>query len=169
MKKIFIVLITLLFVLTGCAKEDIEQNSTDIFSNTEAAEELDGRWLFLPEKAVVIRTTATNEKLQADFSGCEHAEINEYAKDIFDTLLSKGCKVYDAKNPFSNKPLTEFKEVKLDTSFAGTAYAYYYVMGDTVYFIKINYYGCGGGKYGNGKTSVVITDETEVLSFLLEE
>lgn len=168
MKKICIALISMLVLLTGCSKDNGKLISTDIFSDTEAAETLDGRWLFLPEKAIVIRTVATDEKLQADFKGCEYAEINEYAKQIFDTLISKGCTIHDAKTLDYTK-LMEFKAAELDLNFAGTAYAYYYTLNSAVYFIEISYYGCGGGTYGNGKASVSITNVTDVLGFLLEE
>lgn len=170
MNKICIILLALSMLLCSCnGKGNNDDYSTDIFSDTDAADALNSRWLFLPEKARLIRAKADYSKSYADFSGCECEEITEYARQIFNHLISNSDAVFDAGTPFKIEKTLDFKQAELTLDFAGTAYAYYYIQNDRVYLLVINYYGCGNGTYGNGKSNVTITDETETMNHLLKE
>lgn len=171
MKRFLILLALCFLLLSGCSTEGNTKNDyvNVVFVSSDIVDELNGSWLFLPKEATLTRTKVEKAMLQVDFGGCEHAEITKYANEIFKHLYKNSTAVFDASSPFNIEKITSFKAAELDLNHADTAYAYYYVQNEKVYLLVIKYYGCGSGKYGNGKSSVTITDETATMYYLLKE
>lgn len=167
MKKMLILLSAVLLLCSCADGNNVTPDVTIAFSSCAEVDALNGQWLFVPAEAVNIKTVTESDKLQVSFNGCEGSAVDAYVKKLYTALKGMGCAVYDASDlSFSE---CEFAAKELDTNHAGTAYAYYYTLEGTVYSVKIDYYGCGGGKAGNGMVRVTLTDETEYMKFLLDK
>lgn len=167
MKRLLLLLLSLLALLSACSDADGQGNN--IFTGLSLAEKIDCDWLFLPKEAVLTRTEEVNEELRATFKGCEFKEINAYAKELYDTLTGRGCNVFNSMDPMHPYKLTNFEEAKLDIGFAGLAYSYYYTKEESVYMLTLYYYGSAGGTYGNGQSVIVLCDVSDKISSLVKE
>lgn len=176
-KRTFIMLLACIFpLLCACGSDTSAIESTDsldeslsIFEGLKLAERLDSDWLFLPEEARLLRTNEENDILAASFNGCEAKEITAYAEALFNALTARGCAVYDAMEFSAPKLLEGFEAAELDLEFAGLAYRYYYKAEGKIYMLSVYYYGCAGGTYGNGLTTLRLSDVTESASSLIKE
>lgn len=167
MKKSVIILLAALLLCSCSGENNDATNDRSAFSSCAEVEALNGQWLFVPAEAVNVKTVIESDKLLVSFNGCEGSAVDEYVQKLYSALKDMGCAVYDAGDlSFTER---EFAAKELDSGYAGTAYAYYYTLNGTVYSVKIDYYGCGGGQYGNGIVRVTVTDETEYMSFLLDK
>lgn len=167
MKKMIIILSVALLLCSCSGNNDVATDVIYAFSSCAEVDALNGQWLFVPAEAVNIKTVVDNDKLQLSFNGCEGSAVDAYVQKLYSALKDMGCAVYDAGDlSFSE---CEFIAKELNTDYAGTAYAYYYPLDGAVYSVKIDYYGCGGGKHGNGLVRVTITDETDYMNFLLDK
>ncbi len=180
MKKILPLLLVFTLLLTACSQKgskddssvdtlEISDGQVNIFDGLKGAEKLDTDWLFIPEKAVVLRKSTENGEYRISFKGAEYPEINAYGEDIFNTLTGRGAIVYNAADLLHPVKLDSFTEAELDISFAGTAYSYYYKLDGRIYMIVIKYYGSAGGTYGNGQSELRFDDVTDRIASLLEE
>ncbi len=174
MKRLICLLILASLALTACGGKNEEalsaEESAPLFADFSQAAELDTEWLFLPEKAELLRTAENRGVLEATFKGCEYPEINAYTKALFNSLKHRGAEIYDAYDLFKPLRLEEFREAELDIRFAGVAYRYYYTCEDKIFMLELKYYGSAGGAYGNGRGVIGISDVSEkVYSLIYEE
>lgn len=167
MKKMLSIFLAALLLCACSGGNEVATNERSAFSSCAEVDALNGQWLFVPAEAVNIKTVTESEKLQVSFNGCESTEVNMYAEKLYSALKGMGCAVYSASD-FSFTEC-EFAAKEIDDNYTGTAYAYYYTLDNAVYSVKIDYYGCGGGKHGNGLVRVTLTDETEHVNFLLDK
>lgn len=163
-------MILLALSLCACGEDEgTAEDSKALFEDCSAAQGIDVNWLFLPKEAELIRISEINKTLEASFTGCEYTEINAYAKELFEALLRRGAKVYDANEIYNPIRLKTFKEAKLDINFAGVAYRYYYTYENKTYMLELKYYGSAGGKYGNGQGVLVFYDTSGKIDSLIKE
>lgn len=180
MKRIVIILIIMLAagLAVACGGEDKAADThrfSEEFSEAEKVTAMDADWLFIPEGAKLLHTSARDGKLDYDFTAVGYVEINAYIKDLYTAMKKQGITPLSSRFDEATCRLTDFAELEMpedaveNERFSGKAYEYLYKTGEKFYSLTLKYYGSAGGTYGNGKAMVTVEDVTEYTAKCYEE